>query len=482
MNLTELTDEERKHAFSKYKIIEPYINNQETLKLIARRNNIPRRTLSLWVSKFITQGLAGLSRQVRSDKGIGRKLDKSIAEIIEALYLQQPNITSANIYRLVSTHCHKFGLTFPSYRTLCKIVANIPDDLATLKHKGTKAYKQKYDLLHIRYSSRSNEIWQADHVLMDISILNDKAKPQRPWLTIIIDDYSRAICGYDLSFISPSAIKTSLCLRHSIWRKIDPNWRIQGIPETLYTDHGSDFTSKHIEQVCIDLKIKLIFSEVGVPRGRGKIERFFRTLNQKLVSYINLEQSLQKCTTLFTLKQLDKFIYDFILNYNCVNASIKKLSPQDKWQNNCFLPQTPTSLDQLDLLLLTELNSRKVLRDGIHFQGLRYIDIVLAEYIGEYVLIRYNPSNITSIRVFHNNKFLCQPVCPELATESIGIKEIQSARNKRRHDLRKKLSHRKSLIESVINASKKDLPTLDYQKRTIKSEQKISKLKIYKNE
>jgi transposase InsO family protein len=29
-----------------------------------------------------------------------------------------------------------------------------------------------------------------------------------------------------------------------------------GIPQVLYTDHGSDFTSRHIEQVCVDLKIQ----------------------------------------------------------------------------------------------------------------------------------------------------------------------------------------------------------------------------------
>ena len=56
---------------------------------------------------------------------------------------------------------------------------------------------------------------------MDIEILNDTNKLQRPWLTIVIDDCSRAICGYELSFLSPSAYKTSLCLRHAIWRKAD---------------------------------------------------------------------------------------------------------------------------------------------------------------------------------------------------------------------------------------------------------------------
>ena len=94
-------------------------------------------------------------------------------------------------------------------------------------------------------------------------VRNNTNKRQRPWLTIIIDDCSRVICGYELSFLSPSANKTSLCLRHAIWRKPDPQWSAFGIPETFYTDHSSDFTSKHIEQVCADLKIQMIYSQIG---------------------------------------------------------------------------------------------------------------------------------------------------------------------------------------------------------------------------
>jgi transposase InsO family protein len=46
---------------------------------------------------------------------------------------------------------------------------------------------------------------------------------------------------------------------------------IQWNYKILYIDHGSDFTSRHIEQVAVDLKIRLIFSMAGKPRGRGKI-------------------------------------------------------------------------------------------------------------------------------------------------------------------------------------------------------------------
>ena len=38
-----------------------------------------------------------------------------------------------------------------------------------------------------------------------------------------------------------------------------------------------------MEQVAADLKIELVFSEVGFPRGRGKIERFFQTVEQLLL-------------------------------------------------------------------------------------------------------------------------------------------------------------------------------------------------------
>ena len=98
-----------------------------------------------------------------------------------------------------------------------------------------------------------------------------------------MDDYSRAIAGFGVSFHAPSGIQTALILRQALWRKPVPQWHICGIPETFYIDHGSVFTSHHLEQVSVDLNMALVFSEPGMPRGRGKIERFFRTVNQMLL-------------------------------------------------------------------------------------------------------------------------------------------------------------------------------------------------------
>ena len=65
----------------------------------------------------------------------------------------------------------------------------------------------------------------------------DGGQLARPWLTVIIDDYSRAIAGFGLSMQAPSAIHTALILRQAIWRKAVPQWHLCGIPATFYTEY-----------------------------------------------------------------------------------------------------------------------------------------------------------------------------------------------------------------------------------------------------
>ena len=477
-----MSDQERDAAEQKYTMIAPFLNKTSSLKKISEKSGVPIRTLNLWLKKYREGGLKGLARKTRGDKGIPKVYDEEMQKRIEGIYFKNPELSSASIHKLIAEYCEQSALKAPSYKTVCKIVKSIPDDMTVLATQGSKAYQQKYDLLYLRSSKRPNEIWQADHVFIDIQVYNDKNVLERPWLTIIIDDCSRAICGYELSFLAPASNKTSLCLRHALWRKVDPRWSIMGVPETLYTDHGSDFTSKQIEQVCIDLKINLIHSQIGRPRGRGKIERFFRTLNQTLISRINSIMTTSNNQPTFDLKSLDKMVYEFIVNYNHQTHSDLRMSPTERWQLNGFLPHILDSLEDLDLLLFTVAKPRRILRDGIHFQGLRYIDLILAEYIGEDVSIRYDPSDISSIRVFHKQKFLCQPICTELSQSKISLKEIQSVRNKRRRELKKKIAERKSLFEAVVAASRKTLPCSDEVELLQETRSSKSKLKLYESD
>lgn len=89
------------------------------------------------------------------------------------------------------------------------------------------------------------------------------------------DDHSRGVVSYYLSFSAPSAISIALTLRQAIWTKKFSLWPIGGNLENFYTEHGNGCTLNFMEQVAAYLRINLIFSSKVIPRGRGKIERFF---------------------------------------------------------------------------------------------------------------------------------------------------------------------------------------------------------------
>jgi putative transposase len=109
------------------------------------------------------------------------------------------------------------------------------------------------------------------------------------------------------------------------------------------------------------------------------------------------------------------------------------------------------SLEQLDLLLLTIAKMRKIQPDGVRFQGMRYIDPTLAAYVGEPVLLRYDPRDLAEVRLFHRGEFLCRAICPELAGETVALRDIKQARDQRRRDLRETLRDRRKTVEALLD-------------------------------
>jgi putative transposase len=103
--------------------------------------------------------------------------------------------------------------------------------------------------------------------------------------------------------------------------------------------------------------------------------------------------------------------------------------------------------------------SRKVRPDGIHFQGMRYLDLTLAAYVGESVIVRYDPRDMAEIRVFHDNRFLCRAICAELAGETISLRDIIRARNRRRRDLHQILQERARMVDVLLEVRRGDTHT-----------------------
>jgi len=366
--LSAIPQASREIALQRFEMLRPHIEGVRSLRGVASEASIPYRTAGRWARGYRKHGLVALARKSRSDQGERRLASTQLIEAIEGLALERPPLPISSIHRQASAMAETLQERKPSYAVVHRIVRNLPAGLLMLAHRGNKAYSEGFDLVHRREALKPNSIWQVDHAQLDIKLLREDGSVGKPWLTIVIDDYSRAVAGYYLGFEAPSSLRTSLALRQGIWRKGDPHWQICGIPDVLYTDNGSDFRSKHLEQVAADLKMRLVFSTPGQPQGRGRIERFFRTVNEMFLCDLDGYTARTGRKATLTLDSLEKQFHTFLLEvYHRRPGSEGKLSPKERWEQGGFLPRMPDSIERLDLLLIHEVRTRKVRPDGIHF-------------------------------------------------------------------------------------------------------------------
>src|SRR5215471_8258056 len=89
-----------------------------------------------------------------------------------------------------------------------------------------------------------------------------------------IDDHSRAVMGARWAY-HDDVVRMAAAFRPALQRR--------GVPQAIYLDNGSAFVDAWLLRGCAVLGIKLIHSRPGKPEGRGKIERFFRTVREQFL-------------------------------------------------------------------------------------------------------------------------------------------------------------------------------------------------------
>src|SRR4051812_2314121 len=219
--LADYSEQERTQALARFQLMRPHLEDGVALSALARQHSVPLRTMQYWLQRYRQHGLPGLCRRRPRPPHLSqpaRRIAPQLVELIEGLALHTPPPSAATVHRQVLTVALQHDWPAPSYRTVYGIIRAIDPGLRTLAHEGAKVYQEAFDLLYRREATRPNEMWQADHCLLDIWVLDPSGKPRRPWLSVILDDYSRAVAGYLLSFQAPSALQTALALRQAIWR------------------------------------------------------------------------------------------------------------------------------------------------------------------------------------------------------------------------------------------------------------------------
>jgi putative transposase len=64
---------------------------------------------------------------------------------------------------------------------------------------------------------------------------------------------------------------------------LHPALAARGVPRAVYVDNGAAFVDTWLRRACATLNIRLVHSAPRRPQGRGKIERFFRTVREQFL-------------------------------------------------------------------------------------------------------------------------------------------------------------------------------------------------------
>ena len=308
-----LNEQRREQAIARFAVLRPHLDEGIPLTRAATGSGVPIRTAERWLARYRQGGLIGLARPARRDAG-ARRVHPELTGLVGGMALKRPRSSAAAIHRRIGTVAKAQGWRVPSYGTVHAIVAALDPGMVTLAQDGPAAFRDRFELVHRHRAAGPNALWQGDHTMLDLLILDETGKPARPWLTTVVDDYSRAIAGYGVFLGAPCVLNTCLALRHAIWRKADPTWPVCGIPDVLYIDHGSDFTSQHLDQVAASLRLRIVYSAIGRPQGRGKVERLFGTFNTELLPELpgHLAGSKPATPPRLSLAELDQAISAFI--------------------------------------------------------------------------------------------------------------------------------------------------------------------------
>jgi len=176
-------------------VLSPHLYDAVPLSVTAKQAGISARTAQRWLAGYRADGASALVRSGRADRG-GWRIAAELVELIEGLALRRPAPQIAQVYRKLVEVAVQRGLPAPSYTSVRRVIHRLDRGLLALAHHDPDVYRDDFELVLRREAVHPNDVWQADHTELDVQILDESGRSVRPWLTVILDDHSRAVAGY----------------------------------------------------------------------------------------------------------------------------------------------------------------------------------------------------------------------------------------------------------------------------------------------
>ena len=328
-------------------------------------------TIKEWLRLYKTKGIDGLYPKNRSDKGESRKLKAEVKELVISLKKANPKRTAKSIYQeiIITTKVKPFEL---SLSTVQRYIKNL--DLSTDSNiKDRRAFEFE----------NANDCWQSDISVGPYLTIN--GVKHKTYIVAFLDDASRLI-------VSCKAFKSDNLL--SVLEVFKDAVATRGVPKKVFFDNGKVYRSGQMELICASLGCALCFAEPYSPQSKGKIERWFQTLQKQW-------QQLIDTSSFQSIDELNKSLNEYVeLNYNRAYHNGIKDKPINKFLANIDNIKRFTEQELRNVFLYRV--ERKVKNDSTVSID-KEIYEVPSKYIGSKLYIRYDPTNNEEAFIFSEN-------------------------------------------------------------------------------
>jgi putative transposase len=488
IDFSHLSDEKRKDTIRKYeyvaKVLEMTRKEQtktlveSAISLTAKKlgeTSIPNiSTVYRWKKKFISSG-SDIKALVKNDASKGWKISKLdfdvnliIEEIIQEKYKRSRWFTVKDLDSAVKIEIDqrnemRKGITkplqYPNIKTLRNRVKKIDNYDLIQSRFGKEAAERMYRYIgHKEKPTRPLAVCEIDHTILDLFVLKreNNIPMGRPTITVMMDEFSRCVCGFYLGFDPAGYLPVMYCLNHAmspknyvtkIYPEVENSWNCTGVPEVLVVDNGPEFINKSLEDACYQLNTKLIFSPPRKPQFKGVIERFFGTQNTSFLHSIpgatfsdkrsRKDQLLrygynpEKDAAIY-FDDLVKLLHIFYLDYyhQKPHKGLNNRIPAKVWEEGVSehpitVPQSTNDLRAI----LGMIEERTLTPRGIEWKGLIYnsheLTPMRVRILGQKVTFKYDPSDISAIFVHDKTmgEYIRVPALDQKYTNNLSLWE-----------------------------------------------------------
>ncbi|WP_370946412.1 DDE-type integrase/transposase/recombinase [Amycolatopsis sp. cg5] len=342
------------------------IADAEHIDPFGRRVRISRQTVDRWIRDWREGGFDALVPNPRQPSA---RTPVEVMELAVALRRENPDRTAAGIRRILRA---QLGWS-PDERTLQRHFTRL----------GLSRSTSTVTSVFGRFEAeRPNDLWTGD------ALHGPHVSGRKTYLFAFIDDHSRALVGYRFGF-AEDTVRLAAALR--------PALASRGVPQAIYVDNGSAFVDAWLLRACASLGIKLTHSTPGRPQGRGKIERFFKTVrDQFLVEITGESDDVAGRHVVSDLLELNRLFAAWVeTGYHRAVHSETGAPPLARWQAGGPFPlPRPAALTEA---FLWEERRTVTKTATVSLHGNAYqVDVAL---VGRKVELVFDPFDLTTVEV-----------------------------------------------------------------------------------